>query len=242
MEPAVLIQVVAERPVDGARDVTRNGVDRLLLASEPRGIPGVDKLHPAKGHRQFLRAGPGGMFPLDTRGRGILDSLRHPRIHCAAGGQPGRVPAFQQRRPAMSDPTQQPPEPRRNCPASLVIDHDLGVGSDAPGPGKPGKGIPVRQRVPAAVGRHRGREVRVEMGVECPREVAGMVFLPALLRLHQVEPAVHDHPGRAVILAGKIRLQGIRRDDGVIFVLFFHLPTCFPVANRQNRRRVAAPI
>ncbi|KAG0948602.1 hypothetical protein G6F40_017014 [Rhizopus arrhizus] len=65
-----------------------------------------------------------------------------------AGSLPGGDAAVEHRHPAMAEQAQQPPQPRGGHAAvAAVVDHHLGIRTNAPLAQLRGEGVAVRQRM-----------------------------------------------------------------------------------------------
>ena len=205
MQAPVGAQVPLAGMVDGAGYVPGQRVERLGASLEPLGRPRVDEQAGAPGeqarqlrrcHRHALR-GPAGKTARRPPGPG--------RVLGASCGRPGLKAPVQHRYRVMPHPAQHPPESRREHTRGGVVGDDLGPGCHAPAGQRLGEGGRRGQWVPAALRRHRPRQVAHEVGVDGARNMPLRPGQRARPRVGQVEPAVQHQPLGVLDVSHQVR-------------------------------------
>ena len=177
-ERTVGVDQIGVRQVAGARDVPRDRIDRLGLASEALRRPGVEECAAPSVRCGGVRVEDRKMprYDREVAGRprrrlGVgLDLDRAP------GALPGAEAPVEHADVGMAGPSQRPPEPgRRQAVAGVVDDHRPARGYARRAKGGLQRGD-VRQWVPAA-----GAGRSTQLGIEINESGAGNVARPILV-------------------------------------------------------------
>src|SRR2546429_7690844 len=104
----------------------------------------------------------------------------------------------------MSEPAQQPPQPRGIGAHALVVGHDLYLFIYPPAPERGAESCDRRQRMAARERGARSGQITIQMGVQRVWNVSGGPGERAPLRARELETAVDDHP----VGIGEMRAEG----------------------------------
>jgi hypothetical protein len=139
-----------------------------------------------------------------------LSSSWHIRRELAAGRRPRRDPAVEHGDLVVAEVVEHPPQPRRDPATDVVVrDDGVRVADACPGEslgegGGGGKWMPARRAVSVVIG-----QVGVEIEVDRPGQMSGVIRRPAVTRPAEIPAAVDDPEIR---VAGA-REEGRRRND-----------------------------
>src|SRR5256714_14368712 len=126
------------------------------------------------------------------------------RLERQPGTLPGADAAVEHRRLLMSQPAQQPPQPRGLGAHALVVGHDLHLFTYPPAPERGAERRDRRQRMAARESGARPGQITIQMGVQRVWNVSGGPGERAPLRARELETAVDDRP----VGIGEMRAQG----------------------------------
>ena len=173
--------------------MTGNRVNGFMLTPKSRRIAGVDQ--PSRRNAgditgQLVR----GQYELGAR---IATELRRLRgfsagLEHAASREPGRQSTVEQTHSFMTEPSQHPPGPRRNCTVGTIIDDHIGVVAYAQSSQRRSNRCYVGQRMTSRLRADRRGEILIEIQEDRTRDMRLLVAATPCGGIGKIESCVDD--------------------------------------------------